>query len=228
MALDVGWVMGIAAPEFFADYRVLLGGTVSGFDIPTSVNFNVSSFMIKDAPIGLSVGYYKAVVRETYDYDPDRYPVATGPLQSVTQDLQLTVIPAMVTMDYFPFERQFTTYVGAGVGFAATHMYWEEVLSQSTEPGARQSGVRYDEWQFVPALSLKAGISLGFDKRLALRTRAGIYIEAGYLYVPISGAYFEQTGETLAVDVPRTTGTYDVQAGGAIIRIGFSLLLTGN
>lgn len=227
-AFDVGWVFGISATEFFADYRALLGAPSSGFDAPTAVNFNASSFIIADAPIGLSVGYYRAVVRETYDYDPDDYLAPTTARQTVSQDLQLTVIPAMVTFDFFPIERQFTTYVGAAAGLGFANVYWSESLSPSTEPRNRQSGLRYDEWQVAPSIAVRAGVSLGFDKRLALRARAGIYVEGGYLNLPISGEYFAQTGATLAYDVPRTQGTYSIQAGGVIVRIGFSVLLSGN
>lgn len=227
-AVDVGWIFGISAPEFFADYRALLGAPSSGFDAPTAVSFTASTFMLTHAPIGLSVGYYRAVVRETYDYDPVDHRAPTGALQTITQDLQMTVIPAMITMDYFPTDRQFTTYVGAGVGLGFTNVYWNETLSPSFDPGARQSGVRYDEWQVAPAIAVRAGVSLGFDKQLALRTRAGIYVEGGYLYLPLNGAYFSQTGATLSYDVPRTQGTYSIQAGGVTFRIGFSVLLSGN
>ena len=43
---DVNWTMGISAEDFFADYRSLLGGTASGFDIPVGFAGGLSSFQL--------------------------------------------------------------------------------------------------------------------------------------------------------------------------------------
>jgi hypothetical protein len=222
-ALDVNWTLNISAREFFDDYRTLLGGTASGFDVPEGLTLSVGSFLLEDGAIGLSAGYYRAVVRESYDYNPKLYAQPTGPSQSATQDIMLTVIPAYVTLDYFPVERQFTGYVGAGVGLASVHFAWTEIMSTSTEPGARLSGTRYDDAQLVPSAMVRAGVSLGFDDPVSKRTFGGLYLEISY--IPFSAPVFERTASTLAWRPERTTAPYNIQAGGIVLRLGFEVIL---
>jgi len=224
---DLTWTMSITATEFFEDYRTLVGGKAAAFDIPMGVAIGVSSFQLGDGAIGLSAGYYKAVVRESYAYDPDQFPRPTGPPQGVTQTVTMSVLPALLTLDYFPVQRQFTGYLGAGVGLASVHLFWDEELANTSEPGARLGGVRYDESHLVPAFQGRAGVSLGFDDPLSTLTYAGIYIEAGYTYIPVSAPLFKATAETLAWAPERTAGDYNIQAGGFVLRFGFEVILSG-
>jgi len=224
---DVNWTMGISAEDFFADYRKYLGGTASGFDIPVGFSGGMSSFQFGDFCIGLHAGYYRAAVRETYTYDPETSPVPTGPEQGVSQTITMTVIPAMVMVDYFPVQRQFTGYLGAGVGLASLGFFWSEDMANTNQEGARLSGVRYDENHLVPAVQGRAGVSLGFDDPLSSLAYAGIYIEAGYTYIPFSAQLFEKTAETFAFNRPASTPEYNIQAGGIVLRLGFEVILTG-
>ena len=224
---DVNWTMGISAEEFFADYRSLVGGAASGFDIPVGVSGGLSSFQFGDACIGIMAGYYRAVVRETYTYDPRTSPRPTGPEQGVSQTITMTVIPAMLMIDYFPVRRQFTGYVGAGVGLASLAFFWNEDLANINQQGARLGGVRYDETHLVPAAQVRAGVSLGFDDPLSSLAYAGVYLETGYTYIPFSAPLFEKTAETLAWSPPSTSQDYNIQAGGIVIRVGFEVILTG-
>ena len=224
-AIDVNWTFGLTAPEFFEDYRTLLGGTASGFSIPTGVSLSLSSFQLGNTAFGLMGGFYKASVRETYDYDPEFYFKPTGPEQSATQNITLSILPAMVTLDYFPVFRQFTGYLGVGAGVASVNFAWTESMSVSTEPGARPSGIRYDDGSIVPAAMARAGVSLGFDDPVGSKTFAGLYLEVAYTYIPFSAPVFSSTAETLAWSPPRASAPYDFQAGGFVLKLGFEVIL---
>ena len=226
VSVDVNWVFGTQAPAFFQDYQGLLGGHASGFDTPTGLNIAVSSFQMQDVGIGISAGYYRAVVREAYAYEPDLYPIPTGPRQGVSQNIAMEVIPAFLTVDYFPVQRQFTGYIGAGAGMAAVSFSWTETLSKSNERGARLSGERYDDSELTFAVMGHAGISLGFDDPLSHKTNAAIYFEVGYQYIPFSAPVFVRTAETLLWAPERTNGDYQFNAGGFVLRLGFSVILT--
>jgi len=225
-AIDVNWTFGHTAPEFFEDYRALLGGKASGFAAPIGGSVSVSSFQLGNGAIGVTAGFQRASVRETYRYDPNFYQQPTGPQQTVTQDVEMMVIPAMATLDYFPVNRQFTGYVGCGLGLAAVNFSWTEYLSPSTEAGARPSGVRYDDGNLTPAAMARAGISLAFDDPVGAKTFAGIYFEVAYTYIPFSAPVFTETAETLIWTTPRTSGDYNFQAGGFVVKLGFEVILT--
>lgn len=221
----VGWSLGVGSADFFRVYQSLLGGRAAGFDIPIGVSAGMQSYQFGDAAIGLMTGYSRAVLRETYAYDPREMAIPIGPAQSVGQTILMTVIPAMATVDYLPRRRQFTGYLGAGVGIASVDLYWAEQLSSTSEPGGRASGVRYDKQHFVPAVMARAGVSLGFDDPLAHRTRAGVYFEATYQYMPLQALLMERLAKSLPASSGVATTPFDVQAGGLVLRIGFQVAL---
>ncbi len=222
---DVNWTLGIAATEFFRDVQYYLGARASSFDIPTGVSATIASFQLSDIAFGLSSGYTRAAVRETYGYDPRSRPDPVGPAQTITQTFLLSSIPTMITVDYHPIRRQFSGYVGVGLGVSANHFYWEEALSPSTESGARQSGIRYDAWQASPLVHIRSGLFLGFDQRWSGQTRPGLFVEAGYMWIPMHGRYFELTAKSMANQPQQLARDYTIHAGGFVLRMGLELLL---
>lgn len=225
VAVDVNWTLAISATQLFKDYQFYLGGRASGFDIPTGVGLSIASYQFKNASIGLGIGYNRAAIRETYEYNPETRPDPIGPAQTISQTLLLTTIPALVTIDYHPLYKQFTGYVGGGIGVSAINMFWQEALSASAKPGARASGIRYDKWQPTPLVNIHAGVSLGFDQLLAQRNRPGIFIEVAYQWMPITAPFFEKTGASIATPVPALQQDYTIHAGGFVLRAGFEIML---
>lgn len=224
---NVNWNLTVTATELFADYRYYLGGSASGFDIPTGVGFSISSYQFSNASIGLSTGYYRATMRESFTYNPESRPDPIGPAQSVTESMLLTVIPTMITVDYHPTHRQFTGFVGFGLGLSASNMMWEESLSASADPGARYSGVRYNEWHATPLLNIHAGVSLGFDQIVGQRNRPGLFMEVGYQWMPVSAPFFAGTAKTFSTPPASLFRDYTIQAGGIVLRAGIELMVNG-
>lgn len=225
LAVDVDWTLAISATQFFKDYQFYLGGRASSFDIPTGVGFSIASYQFKNASLGIGAGYYRAVVRESYDYNPETRPNPTGPEQSLSQTMLLSVIPAMVTMDYHPLYKQFTGYIGGGVGVSTVHLQWDEAVSPSAKPGARTSGNRYDSWIPTPLVNLHAGVSLGFDQLLAQRSRPGLFIEVAYQWMPVTAPFFAKAGESISTPIPSLQQDYTIHTGGFVLRVGFEIML---
>ncbi|MBK9183689.1 MAG: hypothetical protein IPM83_11345 [Ignavibacteria bacterium] len=129
--LSAMWTFGIDADEFFKDYQLVLGGKASGFNAPMGFSASLSTYQLGNASIGVMAGYYKAVVRENYDYKPLITDTSFAPPQNITQDIALTCIPALLTIDYYPHARQFTGFVGAGIGLGAATFRWTETITES-------------------------------------------------------------------------------------------------
>lgn len=225
---DLNWTLGISAAGFFKDYQSLLRGPSSGFDAPIGFSVGMSSYQVKNAPIGLSVSYYRAVARETYQYKSSILDTVGLPSQTYSQDITLTVIPIMLTWDYYPIDRQFTGYIGGGIGAAPVHAFWREDISESTLPGSRLSGTRYDAWHVAPSFMGRVGVSLGFDEPLGSKTKAGVYFEASYLFVPYSAPLFTEAAKTIPNAPPSTKGNYTTQSGGFVVRLGMNIFFMGN
>ncbi len=220
------WTFGIDADQFFRDYQTVFGGRASGFDVPVGFGASLSTYQLNDVSIGVTAGYYRAVVRENYDYRPLLRDTSFGPSQNVTQNMSLTCIPAMISLDYFPVFRQFTGYVGASVGIGHITMQWNEELSSSTLPGARRGGERYNASHIVPAVHLRTGVSLGLDGEVGNNVRAALTLEGGYLYMPLSAPIMRDAASSFVASVPeRLRADYSMQAGGMQLRIGFLLFI---
>ena len=138
------------------------------------------------------------------------------------------MIPAMATIDYFPIQRQFTGYVGVGAGIAPVSFFWREDLSASVDPGARQSGVRYDDSALSPAFMARSGVSLGFDDPVSKQTWGGIYFEVAYTYIPFSAPVFADLAKTLPAQPDGSFDDYNFQTGGFVVKIGFEIILSNN
>lgn len=220
------WTIGIDADELFRDYQAVFGGKASGFDVPVGFGGSLSTYQLDDVSFGVSAGYFRAVVRENYDYQPLLRDTSFGPTQNVTQNMSLTCIPAMITVDYFPVFRQFTGYVGAGLGIGHVSFRWDEELSSTTLPGARRGGQRYNDSHIVPALQIRTGVSLGLDGEVGKNVRAAVTLEGGYLYMPLSAPLMRDAASSFIAAVPeRLRSDYRVQTGGFQLRIGFLLFV---
>lgn len=221
--IDVFGAFARNSTDFFSDYKTYLGGVASTFDAPLGLSGGISSFQIPDVGIGVKVAYSRSVIRETYLFTS--FLDSTRPDQSTTQDFTLTVVPAMLTLDYLPTERQFTTYIGVMAGLAFTKIHWTESLSTTTRPGARASGERYDESHVSPSAGIRAGVNLGWDSNADAQAKPGLFIEASYLFIPVSAPLFANVAETLPGSPARLREPYAIQAGGFEIHIGISLLV---
>ena len=166
---------GRHASEFFNDYTRYLGGLATTFDAPLGIGFGVSSFQIPDVGVGIKVSYSRSVVRESYLFTSALD--STRPDQSTSQNMTVSVVPVVLTLDYMPLNRQFTTYVGVTAGLAFTSIKWTETLAKTTLPGARASGERYDDSHVSPAVGARAGVSLGWDRRHDARVRPHAKVE---------------------------------------------------
>ncbi len=224
---DINWTLGISAADFFKDYQSLLRGPASGFDAPVGFSVGMSTYQVRNAPIGLMVSYSRAVVRESFLYTPAFGDSAGLPAQTYSESIAMTAIPMMLTWDYYPIDRQFTGYIGGGVGAAAIHMNWTEGISESTSISARQGGVRYDAWGVAPLAMARVGVSLGFDEPISAKAKSGVYFEASYLFMPLSAPLFKETASTLINPPARTSQNYTTQAGGFVVRIGLNVFFLG-
>lgn len=220
IAVDMGWTFGLHSIDFFSEYKRLLSGPASTFDVPVTVRGSVSTFLSQTALTGLQIGYHRAVLRESYLYTPFGLDTATRARQTLSQDVTLSAIPVLLTFDYHPRNRQFTTYVGGGIGLNIASLVWNESPSASQLAGARSSGTRYNDTHIFPAAMARAGMSLGWDRTLSDKVSGALHLEFSYLYAPFSGPFFETISAQTGIAVP---SSYTIHTGGIGLHLGVSL-----
>jgi hypothetical protein len=222
----VHWTLGIQASEFIRDYQSILGGASSSFGVPIGARGSVSQYISDNITVGLSGGFSRASIRESYLYDPQPPQIRLGPPQYVIQNIEVSAVPAFATLEYFPGKRQFAGYVGLGLGVLLSTIEWTEEIQPTRQVGSRRSGTRLNESYIVPAINLRAGICLGFDGSLGSRSSTGIRIQAGYMIAPISAPFMSGQFASFAVPPPeRLQQDYVIDPGGVSLEIGISLLL---
>lgn len=222
----VGWTLGIQAAEFVSDYQGVLGGTASSFGVPVGGRASVNQYLTENLSVGLSGGFFRASIRESYVYDPQPPAARLGPRQAVTQNIEVTAAPVYAVVDYYTGSRQFTGYLGAGVGLLFGNVLWTEEIQPSQLLGARTSGTRYDASIVAPALMLRTGVSLGFDGPKNARSMNGIRVDVSYAIAPLRGTYMASQFDSFAVPPPeRLRESYAIDPGGVRVEIGFFILL---
>ncbi|MEY3386845.1 MAG: hypothetical protein RIR53_1656 [Bacteroidota bacterium] len=223
---NVLWNLGIQASDFIRDYQSVLGGQASTFGVPIGGRASINQYLTDELSVGLSGGYFKAAIRENYTYNPTPPSPSLGPIQNVTQNIEVAAIPVMISFDLFPARRQFTGYVGLGVGIVFGNIFWSEEIQTSRALGARRSGTRYEGSLIAPTARLRTGVSLGFDGSSMSKSATGIRIEVGYSFTPLRDAFFAGQFSSFAVPPPeRLRQQYVIDAGGVSIEVGISLLL---
>ncbi|HBB26200.1 MAG TPA: hypothetical protein DCZ59_08040 [Bacteroidetes bacterium] len=223
---SVLWTLGIQAPDFIRDYQGVLGGAASSFGVPIGARASVNQYLTDEISVGVSGGFFRATIRENYTYDPKPPTTPLGPAQNVTQNIEVSTIPVLLNLDLFPARRQFTGYLGVGIGLVFSNVFWSEEIQTSRLLGARRSGTRYNGSLIAPTAKLRAGVSLGFDGSAMARSATGIRIEVGYTFAPLQDRFFAGQFDSFAVPPPQRLGQeYMIDAGGVSIEIGISLLL---
>ncbi|MBU3678594.1 MAG: hypothetical protein FGM32_03190 [Candidatus Kapabacteria bacterium] len=222
----VGWTLGTQATEFITDYQGVLGGSASSFGIPVGGRASIHQYVSENLSVGLSGGFFRASIRESYVYDPQPPAVRLGPKQAVIQNIEVTAAPAYAVVDYYAGRRQFTGYFGAGVGLLFGNVLWTEDIQPSQLLGARTGGTRYNASIIAPAFMLRTGVSLGFDGPENARSLNGIRVDVSYAISPLRGTYMSSQFDSFAVPPPeRLKGSYAIDPGGVRVEIGFFILL---
>lgn len=228
----LSYTLGTSAKEFFKHYQTVLGGKSSEFEIPVSGTLRISRHLNNYVSVGIVSGYQRTILRENYNYDPATFPVGYAPFQNITQNFTMESIPVLLCADYYPVNRQFTTYVGLGLGLCFSHGSWFEQISTSRMPGARIGGSRYEGWVTHGAMQMRTGISFGFDATDRAPVKSGIRLECSYWKLPIQASFMESIAKTFTTTVPESMRQpFTIDVGGLAFHIGIMFVLrhpTGN
>lgn len=222
VAFSYGSTFGMAAPEFFEDYRSTLQSPSSTFGLPNSLSLSLCQYLTSSVSVGVIGQYYRLGIRESYVYRESPLNNAS-PSHNLSQELVITALPAFVVADYYPTNRQFTTYVGAGAGVAVTSLFWKETVESDTKAG-RPGGVYYDRTHVVPTGIIRSGISLGWDRAQTTKTSAAVTLDVNYTIVSVSAPLMEELAKYLEPKSGRGNSSYRFQLGGFGISVGITVI----
>lgn len=216
-----GGVFGVHSTDFFKGYKAYMGGPSSTFDVPYVVEGGIASYLWKNLSLGLSGSYYRAVMCEDYNM---RLPVGdtAATLYAISQDMTVTSAPVLLTFDYYPTDRQFSTFVGGGLGLGFVSIVWKQGVYGGNVAEQRTN---YDATHIVPAAMVRAGISLGWDKERATRVSGALSFEVRYTYMNVAAPLFKQVSGSIPNAGADTQGDYHIQAGGFGLHVGVTVIV---
>jgi hypothetical protein len=217
-----GGVFGVHSTDFFQSYKRYLGGPSSTFDVPYVIEGGIASYLWKNVSVGLTASYYKAVVRESYKQFYPFGDTSATTLLSIAQDMSVTATPIIATIDYYPTDRQFATYVGAGLGIGISTIVWKQGVYGN---GSASETTPYNDTHIVPAGLLRAGISLGWDKERTTKVAGALTFEVRYTFLTVTAPLFESLAGSLPNAGAETSGDYHIQAGGLGLHVGVSVIV---
>lgn len=218
--------------SYFTGYRRLFG-TTTLLDVafmPTVVG----RLRLTDAlRIVVGSSYLHTGFAEIYDaygfpptvVDPD--PDSVVAVAQIYETMSATAFPLLAGLQWSPIRAQFTSYVGVQAGGAFATASWETITRPIGGSVYFRPETNVDEAVLIPALRLYTGLDLRFDRFFANgKTFRGVYLEAAYLYMPLSLEYFREIrtiGRGLAVLPPEDDASLNL--GGFTVAFGVSIQL---
>ncbi|MCS7000718.1 MAG: hypothetical protein NZ481_07555, partial [Candidatus Kapabacteria bacterium] len=147
LGVSGGIAMGIGSSQLFEGYRQATGLRSNDFNVPLTAGA-VVFVDVGGLRLGASSDVYFAQSLE-------RGTPQNAPQRVLEEDLRLTMMPVLFTVEWEPWREQFRTFVSAGVGAAFARFQWyESVWSNGRQERWR---INADMRKTVPALRLATG-----------------------------------------------------------------------
>ncbi len=227
LSLGLEVVPSPAEGSFFESYRGL-GGKLDQLDPTSLLSLTARIIASNSLRWTFSGGYMRVGFIDYYEsarFAPSDTGVVAVPAASVTEKLDATVIPILGGVEWAPVRSQFTTYVGALAGVTVSSVTWTTGTRAYGLVDYRRPVTNVDGIGVSPAARIFAGVDLRFDYFSTVGGPfRGIYVEAAYLYLPLSRGYFEELRRTSrGVNLLPGADRATINAGGLSITFGVSV-----
>jgi hypothetical protein len=175
---SIGLITGAGATDFFDVYRSTLGGRENKFALSPMLGAGTKFDLIKGCRLGLSFSYNKAKLLDSYFVQDSGTEIVRG----FNQNMIVDQMPLLLTFEIIPYNIQFRSYAGFGVGAMLNHIYWREDVSTPVINDKRKGGVYFDDDIIAPVLKAYTGIEMGFDKKNFESILGSLIFEVSYIY----------------------------------------------
>ena len=216
--------------SYFGEYRKLFG-TTTALDSYASPVMTGRMRLNDKLRLVLTTSYMGTGFDEIYDafYFPPGLDEADTvvPVAQIFEEMSISALPILVGVQFSPIRSQFTSYVGAAVGGALTRTTWTSLVRTFDNVQFFRPETNLDDPGFSPAFRLFTGVDLRFDRFYESRNVfRGLFIEAAYLYLPVSQDYFKEV-RTIGRKILFLPSTDDatLNLGGFTVTLGVNMQL---
>lgn len=193
LSVYMGPKFGYGSADFTKNYFQYFGGKNNEYDAKLAFGASARFEFIEGIRFGINAEYANTGFTEMYTQIM-RSPLDSQKVGQRTIEQQLTInsIPILLTGEIVPFQNQFRTYIGGGLGINIGNIRWTEKLRSSFPNDLRTGGEYINTTLVGPAFTLYSGIEMSFDKKLKQSLIAGFLIEARYVYSGLYAPFFEK------------------------------------
>lgn len=223
MVFSVGFPFGQSADDFFKLYKSEFGSTQEQNKFTTTPSGNIAfkTWIVRDYRLGVSAGYHNINIFDDY------YIVGEFLTRNHSNEIDFYTIPLLVKGEYIPYDKQFRSYVGAGLGLTMSNIRWKERVISSYPLDPRKSGVHFNEMVLSPTFELYSGIELGFDEYPESKFLGSIVFELDYRYSPQNVDIFKNAKKQLKEYSPKLDDKIAMFSGYFTFTVGLSFNLLG-
>ena len=188
--LMFGMVYGASASDFFKDYQSLLEGKGDGFNTFPTVGGMLKLQFTNNIRFSASIDYFQVRFNDSYTSeissdDSDIY-------RDVTESIRITELPIILSIEYFPYDERFKSYLGFGIGVSIKKIQWSESVYSPLPEDLRKGGELVNENSVAPVIRFTTGAELGFDKPNEKYFLGNFFIEASYTFMFNTFKMFEK------------------------------------
>lgn len=172
----IGFPFGFSSNEFFDAYQSGMSGNEDYANHSPSLAVGYKTWVSNKIRLGLTANFINSEFFDNF------YTGGANLQRFHSHTLYFRTLPVIASVEYMPYDKQFRSYIGAGVGTTMSNIFWRETIRSSYNLDKRKGGILYDKVEFHPAARIYSGIELGFDEFPESLFLGSIIFEFSYTY----------------------------------------------
>ncbi len=176
LIVGMGFPFSSSSDEFVNLYKNEIGGNDVLLSSAPNLSINYKTWMTEDLRMGISANFANSSFFDSF------WEVGANITRNLTQDLKINSFPVLVLAEFMPYDKQFRSYIGGGLGANLSNIVWKEIVSSTYSKDKRITGDRYSAWSVSPQMRIYSGIELGFDEYPNSKFLGSIVFEFDYNY----------------------------------------------
>ena len=189
-----GSSIGQTSSDFFTTYNSLIHGSTNSFNSNMFLNIGLKFHFIENFRLGIETELLNFDLNDSFEELTDPL-ITDSPHRTIVEEIHLNTIPVFFNIEYIPYNIQFRTYFGSGIGIVINSLVWNEFINSNKNKDIRVSGKHIDNLFFSPALKLYTGMELGFDKEPYSRFLGSLYFQFNINYIFRNTEFFSKISE---------------------------------
>ncbi|MFA6571466.1 MAG: hypothetical protein WCT77_09535 [Bacteroidota bacterium] len=218
---SVGFAFGFNSVGFFNEYHSIIKGKQTEFRFSPLLTTGYKLRIGDKYHFGINVEYVKAQMSEDVSENYIDYGITYSRL--LLEKIQVYSLPVFISGEYIPYNTQFRTYTGGGLGLVVSSIQWDEFIASSNINEPRKGGQMFNENTIYPAIKIYTGVELGFDKHESDFFLGSFYLEVSFNYFIRRTRIFSKIKEQLDSKTDNMESVFAIIPGYIGLNFGISL-----